>query len=240
MARELLLGVDVGTSATKAVLCDVGGRVVATGSAEHPISQPKPGWSEQRPEDWWDSTVRATREAMGKAASGGACQVVGVGLSGQMHGLVLLGDDAKGAAAERAASLRPALLWNDQRTAKQCVAIEAAAGGRARLVDMVGNAALTGFTLPKLLWVKETEPAVYARVRAVLLPKDFVRLRMTGQLATDVGDAAGTLLFDVDRRAWSTKGDQCVRCGCGGAAAGSGVWRAGGSFDGARGDGVGA
>ncbi len=202
---DLLLGIDVGTSATKAVLCDSAGRVAATASAEHPISQPHPGWSEQDPRDWWDSTVRATRGVVELAGQGAAAHVIGIGLSGQMHGSVLLGPDAAGGGGERAEPLRPALLWNDQRTAAQCAEIEQKAGGRRALVEMVGNAALTGFTLPKLLWVRRLEPAVYARIAALLLPKDYVRLRMTGRLATDVGDAAGTLLFDVERRRWSER-----------------------------------
>lgn len=199
---DLLLGIDVGTSATKAVLCDTGGVVVATGSAEHPSSAPHPGWSEQDPRDWWRSSVQAARAALQKAGRG---RVVAAGLSGQMHGSVLLGADAAGANAEHAEPLRPALLWNDQRTAAECAEIERLAGGRRQLVEMVGNAALAGFTLPKLLWVRRHEPGVYAQVRAVLLPKDYVRLRMTGQMATDVGDASGMLLFDVGRRRWSER-----------------------------------
>jgi len=205
---DLLLGIDVGTSATKAVLCDTRGAVVATGSAEHPISQPRPGWSEQDPRDWWASSVRATRAAVEAAGSSRGGAVVGIGLSGQMHGSVFLGADARGPKADRAEPLRPALLWNDQRTAAQCQEIERLAGGRAALVALVGNAALTGFTLPKVLWVREHDAPVYRRTVAIVLPKDYVRLRMTACLATDVGDAAGTLLFDVERRAWSPRAAQ--------------------------------
>lgn len=202
MAGDLLLGIDVGTSATKAVVCDAAGQVVAVASAEHPISRPRPGWSEQDPRDWWASSVRAARQA---AEAAGPERIAGIGLSGQMHGSVFLGDDARGSGAEHAEPLRPALLWNDQRTAAQCETIERRAGGRAALVALVGNAALTGFTLPKLLWVREHDPETYRRTAAIVLPKDYVRLRLTGQLATDVGDAAGTLVFDVDQRAWSQR-----------------------------------
>lgn len=201
MSGLLLLGIDVGTSATKALVCDERGRVVSSASAEHPISRPRPGWSEQDPRDWWASAVRATREAVGH--DGGA--VCAVGLSGQMHGSVFLPREAVGSDGRNAQPLRPALLWNDQRTAAQCAQIEAIAGGRAALVELVGNAALTGFTLPKILWVRENEPDVYKKVAAIVLPKDYIRLRMTGRVATDVGDAAGTLLFDVDARRWSER-----------------------------------
>jgi xylulokinase len=199
-----LLGIDIGTSSTKAVLCDGGGRIVATAGSAHEVLTPRPGWSEQEPEGWWRATVGAVRGVLERAGVPGE-SVVGVGLSGQMHGSVLLGAGALRGDGAAAAALRPALLWNDQRTSDQCAAIERAAGGRAACVETVGNAALTGFTLPKLLWVREHEPEVWAQVAAWCLPKDFIRLRLTGELATDVGDAAGTLLFDVDRRAWSER-----------------------------------
>lgn len=193
-----LLGIDIGTSSTKALLCDERGRIAATASAAHALLTPRAGWSEQDPECWWGAVCASVRGVLEHAGVGGDA-VACVGLSGQMHGSVLLsersGDDAR--------ALRPALLWNDQRTGAQCEAIERAAGGRRAMVEAVGNAALTGFTLPKLLWVREHEPEVWARVAAWCLPKDFIRLRLTGELATDVGDAAGTLLFDVGRRAWS-------------------------------------
>lgn len=192
---ELLLGVDVGTSSVKALACDREGRIVATFSAAHPIQQPHPGWSEQNPEDWWRATVEAIRGVLADPRCA-ASRVIAVGLSGQMHGSVFL--PAKGETP-----IRPALLWNDQRTAEQCRAIETAFGGRDRLVSMVGNAALTGFTLPKILWLREKEPDNFARVGTVLLPKDYVRLRLDGRRATDVGDASGTLLFDIDARTWS-------------------------------------
>lgn len=199
-----LLGIDIGTSATKAVLCDRRGRILATASSPHKIRTPQPGWSEQDPEGWWIATVAAVRGVISTAGIRVEA-VAGVGLSGQMHGSVLLPESACAGDGAGARALRPALLWNDQRTALQCAEIERAAGGRAALVEMVGNAALAGFTLPKLLWIREHEPEVWAKVAAWCLPKDYVRLRLTGELATDAGDAAGTLLFDIDQRDWSDR-----------------------------------
>ncbi|MCG3178906.1 MAG: Xylulose kinase [Phycisphaerae bacterium] len=189
----MLLGIDVGTSGTKALLCRPDGRVAATATAEHPIQRPQPGWSEQRPADWWRSTVAAVRAVLRKARCTGR-QVRGIGLSGQMHGSVFL--DKAGRV------IRPALLWNDQRTGPQCEAIERAAGGRAALIRMVNNPALTGYTAPKVLWLREAEPRAYDRLATILLPKDYIRLRLTGEYATDVADASGTLLLDVRRRRW--------------------------------------
>src|SRR5690349_10131182 len=157
-----LLGIDIGTSGTKTLICDDVGKVLATAMAEHPISSPKPGWSEQDPMDWWDSTCAATKAVL-KKAKVKADDISGIGLSGQMHGSVLLGDGDK--------PLRPALLWNDQRTAEQCREIEAKAGGREALIELVANPALTGFTAPKILWVRQHEPRVYAKTRHILLPK---------------------------------------------------------------------
>ena len=179
-----LVGLDVGTSAVKGVAIDEEGRVVATASAEYPLSRPQPGWSEQEPEDWW----RAAEDVLARLPAGP------VGLSGQMHGLVVLDSEQR--------VLRPAILWNDQRTSAECAEIEERAGF-ARLVELTGNRALTGFTAPKLLWVRRHEPELYGRIRHVLLPKDYVRLRLTGELAVDVADASGTLLFDVRLRDWS-------------------------------------
>jgi xylulokinase len=191
-----LLGIDIGTSGTKTLVCDPRGRVLATATAEHPISSPKPGWSEQDPLDWWDAACKATKAVLRKAGLV-AGDVGGVGLSGQMHGSVFLADAEK--------PLRPGLLWNDQRTAEQCAEIERRAGGRERLIEMVANPALTGFTAPKILWVRQHEPRVYERTKHVLLPKDYVRLRMTGEYATEVSDASGTLLLDVAKRTWSDR-----------------------------------
>src|SRR5687767_11961936 len=189
-----LLGIDIGTSGTKTLICDEDGKVLATAVAEHPISSPKPGWSEQDPLDWWDATAKATRAVLKKAKLK-AGDVGAIGLSGQMHGSVFLGDGEK--------PLRPALLWNDQRTAEQCAEIESKAGGREKLIELVANPALTGFTAPKILWVRQHEPKVYARTKHILLPKDYIRFRMTGEYATEVSDASGTLLLDVVNRKWS-------------------------------------
>ncbi len=191
-----LLGIDIGTSGTKTLICDHNGQVLATAVAEHGISSPQPGWSEQNPLEWWDATQKATKAVVKKAKIKGD-QVTAIGLSGQMHGSVFLADDH--------IPLRPALLWNDQRTQAQCEEIEKKAGGRKKLINMVGNPALTGFTAPKILWVRKHEPAVYEKTRHILLPKDYIRFCMTNEYATEVGDASGTLLLDVKKRAWNDK-----------------------------------
>jgi len=188
------LGIDVGTSGTKTLLMDGGGKVLATASADHGISAPRPAWSEQDPTNWWAATVKATRAVIRKARIDGK-RIAGIGLSGQMHGLVCLGDGVE--------PLRPAIIWNDQRTADQAEQIERAAGGKKGLIKLVGNVAMTSFTLTKLLWVKQREPAVYRRIKHVLLPKDYVRFRLTGAYAGDVSDMSGTLMLDQRRRDWS-------------------------------------
>lgn len=204
-AMSLLLGIDLGTSSVKVIAIDPDGRVLASASASYPLLQPETGWTEQDPEDWWKGTVSALRELLASPLLGPdpASRIRGIGLSGQMHGSVLLDKKATEGEAARTQALRPALLWNDQRTAAECAQIEKEMGGRRRLVEYVGNAALTGFTLPKLLWVRGHEPHIWARVAHVLMPKDFIRLKLTGVLATDVGDASGTLVFSVDDRRWS-------------------------------------
>jgi xylulokinase len=189
-----LLGIDIGTSGTKTLICDEDGTVIATAMAEHSISSPKPGWSEQDPMQWWAATTAATKSVMKKSRLKPA-DIGAIGLSGQMHGSVFLG--------EGLTPLRPALLWNDQRTGEQCAEIESKAGGRAKLIELVANPALTGFTAPKILWVRQHEPKVYAKTKHILLPKDFIRLCMTGEYATEVSDASGTLLLDVVNRTWS-------------------------------------
>lgn len=191
-----LLGIDIGTSGTKTLICDHKGKVLATAVAEHDLFAPKPGWSEQDPIQWWDASCKATKAVLAKAKVKGS-QITAIGLSGQMHGSVFLGDSEK--------PLRHALLWNDQRTAIECAEIEKAAGGRKNLINMVGNPALTGFTAPKILWVRKNEPKIYDKTRHILLPKDYIRFRMTGEFATEVGDASGTLLLDVKNRKWNKK-----------------------------------
>jgi xylulokinase len=188
-----LLGLDVSTTATKALLIDTDGSVVAVASAPHTLESPRPLWSEQDPAQWWQATQQSIRTVL-HAHGVGATEVVGIGLTGQMHGLTLL--DTRGEV------LRPAILWNDQRAAAECDTIRARLG-LDRLVAHTGNDAFPGFTAPKLLWVRQHEPAVYARIARVLLPKDYVRYRLTGAFATDVSDAGGMLLLDLARRAWS-------------------------------------
>jgi xylulokinase len=183
-----LVGLDVGTSGVKAVAVSRDGEVVARAERGYPLSTPRPGWAEQDPEDWWEA-------AQGALADLGV-EPTSLGLSGQMHGLVLL--DAE----ERV--LRPAILWNDGRTAAECAEIEERIGFE-RLVELTGNRALAGFTAPKLLWVRRHEPDVWSRARHVLLPKDYVRLRLTGEHSIDAADASGTLLFDVGNRRWSAE-----------------------------------
>jgi xylulokinase len=190
-----VLGLDVSTTATKAVLLDTDGRVAATAAAEYPYETPKPLWSEQDPSRWWDGTATAVRGALEQAGVR-AGDVEAVGLAGQMHGLVALDADDR--------VLRPAILWNDQRTGAECDRIRETLG-LDRLVAITGNDALPGFTAPKLLWVRTNEPEVWSRIAHVVLPKDFVRLQLTGDHAIDRADAAGTLLLDLARRDWSAE-----------------------------------
>ena len=190
-----VLGIDASTTATKAILVDEAGAVIGVGAASYGFDVPRPLWSEQEPALWWDGAVAAIRSVL---ASTGvpAGDVVAIGLTGQMHGAVLL--DGAGEV------LRPAILWNDQRTGPECDAIRRAVGAE-RLVEITGNDALTGFTAPKLVWVRDHEPEVWRRIAHVLLPKDYVRLRLTGEYAVDKADGAGTLLFDLAARDWSAE-----------------------------------
>jgi xylulokinase len=189
-----LLGIDVGTGGTRALIIDAQGHILGSATADHvPFASPQPGWAEQDPHDWWRAAVEAIRGALAQANLTGDA-LSGIGFSGQMHGSVFLD--------EHDAVIRPALLWCDQRTDAQCQAITRTIGAD-RLIELVSNPALTGFTLPKMLWLREQEPDAWRRVRTVLLPKDYVRFRLTGDRATDVADASGTLLFDVTHRRWS-------------------------------------
>jgi xylulokinase len=191
---SVFLGIDVGTSGTKTLAMDERGRIVVEAVAEYPAYHPQPLYSEQDPEDWWKATVKTVRGVMRQAKLKPA-DVKAIGLSGQMHGSVFLD--------RRNQVIRRALLWNDQRTAAECDEIQQRAGGRGKLIRMVANPALTGFTAPKILWLRNHEPANFDRVRKVLLPKDDVRRRLTSEYATDVSDASGTLLLDVAKRRWS-------------------------------------
>lgn len=187
------MGIDVSTTGVKAILIDPQGTVVGTANTEHPLSTPYPLWSEQDPEDWWTGAVKSIRLVL--AQTGIASRdIAAVGLTGQMHGLTLL--DGNGQV------LRPAILWNDQRTGSQCDEIRARLG-RSHLIQLTGNDALTGFTAPKILWVREHEPDIYDRVRHILLPKDYVRYKLSGGFAVDRADGSGTILFDIRTRDWS-------------------------------------
>ena len=188
------IGIDVGTSGTKALVINPRGKILAEASANYPCHHPKPQWSEQDPEDWWQATIQVVRAVM-KQARLKPTAVKAIGLSGQMHGSVFL--DKKDQV------IRPAILWNDQRTAAECDEIEQRAGGRKQLIKLVANPALTGFTAPKILWLRNHEPRNFARLAKVLLPKDEIRRRLTGEYATDVSDASGMLLLDVVKRRWS-------------------------------------
>ena len=188
-----VIGIDASTTATKAVLVDESGAVVGVGSSEYGFETPQPGWAEQDPALWWDGAVAAIRSVLASTGASGG-DVAAVGLTGQMHGAVLL--DASDAV------LRPAILWNDQRTAHACDEIREAVGAE-RLIEITGNDALTGFTAPKLVWVRDHEPEIWSRIAHVLLPKDYVRLRLTGEHAIDKADGAGTILFDLAARDWS-------------------------------------
>ena len=187
------LGVDIGTSGTKTLLIDADGSILAEATESYGSSHPKPLWSEQDPECWWNATVKTIKSVVKKTKVKPA-DVKAIGLSGQMHGSVFLDKNDK--------VIRPALLWNDQRTSDECTEIEKLAGGRKRLIKMVANPAMTGFTAPKILWLRNKEPRNFARTKKILLPKDDVRHRLTGEYATDVSDASGTLLLDVKKRDW--------------------------------------
>lgn len=190
------LGIDVGTSGTKTLAIDPSGKTLADAMETYPCYVPKPLWSEQDPEDWWQATIRSVRKAV-KQARLKPGEVKGIGLSGQMHGSVFLD--------KRDKVIRRAILWNDQRTAAECAEMEQAVGGRKNLIKLVANPAMTGFTAPKILWLRNHEPRHFEKTRKVLLPKDEIRRRMTGEYATEVSDASGMLLLDVAKRRWSTK-----------------------------------
>lgn len=192
---EFVLGIDVGTGGTRAVVIDETGVSVASATEGHePFASPKIGWAEQRPEDWWRATGIAVRKALAEGGLRGE-QISCIGFSGQMHGAVMLDSSAE--------VVRPALIWCDLRTEKQCLELNQRIGAE-RIIQLTCNPALANFTLTKLLWVRENEPENWRRVRSVMLPKDYVRLRMTGERATDVADASGTLMLDVARRQWSS------------------------------------
>jgi len=188
-----LIGIDIGTSGTKTVLFNELGHVICDALMEYPMYQPHNGWAEQLPSDWWQAVSGTLQQVMGKSAIDPS-QIRGIGLSGQMHGLVMLD--------EKDQVIRPAIIWCDQRTAKECVEITEKVGA-ARLIEITANPALTGFTASKILWVRNNEPENYARCRKILLPKDYIRLMLTGEYATEVSDASGMQLLDIGGRCWS-------------------------------------
>ncbi len=183
------IGIDIGTSGTKTALFDEKGRVVTARTVTYPMAQPQNGWAEQAPEDWWQAVRTSLAEVAEEVE-----RVDGIGLSGQMHGLVMLDGDG--------AVIRPAILWCDQRTGRECAEITEAVG-RERLIAITANPALTGFTAAKILWVRKHEPENYSRCRHILLPKDYIRYKLTGEFATDVSDAGGMQLLDIRNRCWS-------------------------------------
>jgi xylulokinase len=194
-AAQYLLGIDIGTSCTKALLCTTGGEIVQEQSAGHPLYSPKPGWNEQNPQDWWTATKKSVRSLVKNAGIKDG-ELLAIGLSGQMHGSVFLDS--------RCRSVRNALLWNDQRTQRECEEITERVGGRKRLLQVANNIALTGYTAPKILWLRRVEPRQYEKVRKILLPKDYIRFCLTGEFASDVADASGTLLLDIRKRTWNS------------------------------------
>ncbi|MBE0669074.1 MAG: xylulokinase [Anaerolineales bacterium] len=192
---DYFLGIDTSTTSSKALLIDSKGEVVAVASSPHTLQTPKPLWSEQNPLEWWDAVAGSIKSVLEKAGVSGE-RVAAVGLTGQMHGLILLDESGN--------VLRPAILWNDQRTQSQCDEIHRRIG-KEKFIRITGNVALTGFTAPKILWVQENEPEVYAKAKHVLLPKDYIRLKLTGEYAMDKADGAGTVLFDLKSRDWSAE-----------------------------------
>lgn len=188
-----LIGIDIGTSSTKTVLFNLKGDIVASADEEYPLYQPQNGYAEQEPDDWWRATVNTLKLVMEKSGVPKE-SVVGIGLSGQMHGLVMLGSKGE--------LLRSSIIWCDQRTAKECEEI-AELVGKSRLIEITANPALTGFTASKILWVRNNQPDLYEKCRHILLPKDYIRYKLTGEFATEVSDASGMQLLDVPKREWS-------------------------------------
>ena len=188
-----VIGIDIGTSGTKTVLFDETGKVISSAAAEYSLYQPKNGYAEQEPDDWWNAVSSTVRKVTGESGISGD-EIVGVGLSGQMHGLVMLDENGE--------VLRRAIIWCDQRTAAEVGEMNKKLG-RDKLIEITANPALTGWTAAKILWVKNNEPEVFARCRHILLPKDYIRYKLTGEFATDVSDASGMQLLDVPKRCWS-------------------------------------
>lgn len=192
--KKVIIGLDIGTSGCKSILVDDTGVILASYTEEYPLYTPRSGWSEQNPEDWWRACVNAIRNMLRISGSEGRI-LTGIGLSGQMHGMVALDQNNR--------VLRPAILWNDQRTGQQCAEITEKAGGLPKLLTMTNNPVLPGYTAGKIVWLRENEPKLYAETYKILNPKDYIRFKLTGDFATDVSDASGTGLFDVEKRCWN-------------------------------------
>ena len=192
--KKYILGIDIGTSGTKTILVDDEGRVAAAKTVEYPLETPKPGWTQQNPADWWQAAAESIRAVLEKSKVPGD-QIAGVGFSGQMHGMVALDEAGE--------VVRPAILWNDQRTERQCEEITETAGGLPGLLSYTNNRMLTGFTGGKILWMKEEEPENFAKIKKIMLPKDYLAYRLSGSFCTDYSDASGMLLLDVKNRRWS-------------------------------------
>ena len=190
---QYLLGIDIGTSGTKSVLFDVSGKAVASYTVEYPMYQPQNGWAEQKPSDWWNATLETIRQVL-TASAVHPEEIAGIGISGQMHGLVMLDENGE--------VIRDSIIWCDQRTTLECEQITEAVG-KERLIQITANPALTGFTASKILWVRNNEPDNYARCKKILLPKDYIRYKLTGVFATEVSDASGMQLLDIKNRCWS-------------------------------------
>lgn len=193
--KQYLLGIDIGTSGTKVVIFDTEGNTISSHMEEYNFYQPYIGWAEQNPEDWWKATVKGIKSAI-KNSNINSENIKGIGLSGQMHGLVLLDKNN--------IVLRPSIIWADQRTSKECEEITKRVG-KERLIQITANPALTGFTASKIMWVKNNEPEIYDKIRRILLPKDYIRFMLTGEYATEVSDASGMQLLDINKRNWSSE-----------------------------------
>ena len=190
---KYVIGIDLGTSATKTVLFDTEGKILASASREYPLLQPHNGWAEQNPQDWYDAAIETLKKVVSESGVD-AADIVSLGISGQMHGLVMLDEECN--------VLRPSILWCDQRTGKECDELTEKLG-RETLIKITANPALTGFTASKILWVKNNEPDIFEKCRHILLPKDYLRFKLTGEFATEVSDASGMQLLDVPNRKWS-------------------------------------
>ena len=190
--KEVLMGIDIGTSGTKTILMDLNGTVLASSTVEYPVYTPKPAWSEQDPEDWWNAAVETVKNVLAQVRE---VRVLAVSLSGQMHGMVAMDEHMQ--------PVRRAILWNDQRTQEACDSILETVGGLDNLLSYTNNGMLTGYTAGKILWMRKEEPENYRRTKLVLNPKDYIRYRMTGEVCTEVSDASGTGLFDVEHRVFS-------------------------------------